>query len=87
MNRINLSELTEDEFKARIASGQTMKLGDINAALALLHVDGSNLVELGIDTREECGAIHIESADFRLLCSALVLHIHALSATYKHRHG
>ena len=83
MSRIKLSELSQDEFKACIASGQTMKLCDINATLAMLHVDGGNLIDLGIEPRKDRGAIHIDAADFPLLCSALVLHLHALSALCK----
>ena len=83
MTRKKLSELSEDEFKARVASGQTMKLGEVNALLALLHVDGTNLVELGIEPRKGCSGIHIDSTDFPLLCAALVLHVHAVSAGYK----
>ncbi|CAM4308982.1 hypothetical protein COAQ111491_16430 [Comamonas aquatilis] len=87
MSRIKLSELSEDEFKAHIANGQTMKLGEINAALSLLHIDDGNLVDLGIEPRKARGAIHIDAADFPLLCSALVLHLHALSALCKHEHA
>ena len=87
MSRIKLSELSQDEFKACIASGQTMKLGEINATLAMLHVDGGNLADLGIESRKERGAIHMASVDFPLLCSALVLHLHAVSAICKNEHS
>lgn len=87
MPQKKLSELSKDEFRAHVASGQTMKLGEVNALLAHLHVDSSNLIELGIESRKERNAVHIDPADFSLLCASLVLHVHAVSAAYKREHG
>ena len=75
----SILDLSDDEFKLLITSGGTLTIGQINKRLAKMEVDASKIVDMGIATRKERGAVHILAADFKTLRLSMIAHLQTLA--------
>lgn len=73
--RLGLTELSDDEFKLLISNGGTLTIGQINTRLKCKAMDADLLKTLGMTTRKERGAVHMEEAEFQELCNRFSAHI------------
>lgn len=72
------ASLAINTAKASASEKPTLKLGDINARLALVAVTADDLAELGFTATLERGAKLYRPSDFPKICAAIVDHVDAV---------
>ena len=67
--------LDHSQLLALVASGQTLKLGQISARMGIFEVSSTTTAALGVQTVKDRGAVHMPTASFTAFCNGLIAHI------------
>ena len=75
--------LDQQQLQELVASGQTLKLGQINARLGILEVSAITANAVGVQTVKERGAVHMPASSFTAFCNGLIAHITDVRDSYQ----
>jgi len=67
--------LDQLQLQELVASGQTLKLGQINARLGIFEISATTANAVGVQTVKDRGAVHMPATSFAAFCDGLIAHI------------
>lgn len=67
--------LEPQQLQELVASGQTLKLGQINARLGIFEISATTANAVGVQTVKDRGAVHMPATSFAAFCNGLIAHI------------
>ncbi|APE51641.1 hypothetical protein BO996_16420 [Delftia sp. HK171] len=67
--------LDQLQLQELVASGQTLKLGQINARLGIFEISATTANAVGVHTVKDRGAVHMPATSFAAFCDGLIAHI------------
>nr|MBS3723071.1 hypothetical protein [Delftia sp. PE138] len=67
--------LDQQQLQELVASGQTLKLGQINARLGIFEISATTANAVGVQTVKDRGAVHMPATSFAAFCDGLIAHI------------
>ncbi|MGE8450859.1 MAG: hypothetical protein ACN6OP_09650, partial [Pseudomonadales bacterium] len=74
--------LDQQQLQDLVASGQTLKLGQINARLGIFEISATTANAVGVPTVKDRGAVHMPAASFADFCNGLIAHITGVRDSY-----
>ena len=75
--------LDQLQLQELVASGQTLKLGQINARLGIFEISATTANAVGVPTVKDRGAVHMPAASFADFCNGLIAHIADVRDSYQ----
>lgn len=75
--------LDQQQLQDLVASGQTLKLGQINARLGIFEISATTANAVGVPTVKDRGAVHMPVASFADFCNGLIAHITDVRDSYR----
>jgi hypothetical protein len=75
--------LDPQQLQGLVASGQTLKLGQINARLGIFEISATTANAVGVPTVKDRGAVHMPAASFADFCNGLIAHIADVRDSYQ----
>lgn len=75
--------LDQLQFQELVASGQTLKLGQINARLGIFEISAMTANAVGVQTVKDRGAVHMPATSFEAFCNGLIAHIADVRDSYQ----
>ncbi|WP_312839788.1 hypothetical protein [Delftia tsuruhatensis] len=75
--------LDQQQLQELVASGQTLKLGQINARLGIFEISATTANAVGVQTVKERGAVHMPESSFTAFCNGLIAHITDVRDSYQ----
>jgi hypothetical protein len=67
--------LDQQQLQELVSSGQTLKLGQINARLGIFEISATTANAVGVQTVKDRGAVHMPATSFAAFCDGLIAHI------------
>jgi hypothetical protein len=67
--------LDQQQLQELVSSGQTLKLGQINARLGIFEISAITANAVGVQTVKDRGAVHMPESSFTAFCNGLIAHI------------
>lgn len=71
----HLAALDQQQLQELVASGRTLKLGQINTRLGIFEVNAITTAAVGVQTIKDRGAVHMPESSFTAFCNGLIAHI------------
>lgn len=77
------ASLDQQQLQELVYSGQTLKLGQINARLGIFEVSAITANAVGVQTVKDRGAVHMPESSFTAFCNGLIAHITDVRDSYQ----
>ncbi|MFG0602710.1 hypothetical protein ACF8PL_20220 [Delftia sp. WSY_4] len=75
--------LDQQQLQELVSSGQTLKLGQINARLGIFEISAIAANAVGVPTVKDRGAVHMPASSFADFCNGLIAHIADVRDSYQ----